>query len=160
MATLPTKQEEKLAARRQRRLNLWSSDPDRMRAVEARHREKSRAKPEFPAINAATTKAYYWKHREWRSFQIRLRSYGLTLDQYHAKQESQDFGCAICGKEQVGRANSRDLLYVDHDHKTTRIRGLLCHNCNAGIGHFFDDPAVLMQAIAYVVHWQGVSNGV
>jgi hypothetical protein len=51
--------------------------------------------------------------------------------------------CVICGDD-----NSR--LVVDHDHKTGKIRGMLCNHCNRGIGHFRDDPVLLRFAATYV----------
>jgi hypothetical protein len=42
------------------------------------------------------------------------------------------------------------LLAVDHDHKTGAPRGLLCHTCNAGIGHLHDDPELILKAYYYV----------
>jgi hypothetical protein len=51
--------------------------------------------------------------------------------------------CQICGTQ---TGNFR----IDHDHKTGKVRGLLCHKCNVGIGYFLDDPALLMKAIQYL----------
>ena len=78
-------------------------------------------------------------------FERNLRKlYGLTLDQYHARQESQDFCCAICDLDDRGN------LYVDHDHKTKRIRGLLCNQCNTAVGLMQDNPNTLQRAAQYV----------
>ena len=107
-------------------------------------------KPENKAKNAKQSLAYYHKHREWRRFVERLREKRITLDQFHSKAESQDFLCAICQASEVGRKNSSALLYIDHDHGTGHIRGLLCHHCNDALGKFKDDIELLEKAIAYL----------
>ena len=54
----------------------------------------------------------------------------------------QEGSCEVCG--QVGR------LYVDHDHNTGMIRGLLCGACNVGLGCFRDDPRRVRKALEYL----------
>lgn len=54
--------------------------------------------------------------------------------------------CTICGK--TGKLN------VDHDHKREIFRGLLCDNCNFGLGHFKDDPQLLEFARIYLLSSQ------
>jgi phage/plasmid primase-like uncharacterized protein len=50
--------------------------------------------------------------------------------------------CVICG--------AKEKLAVDHDHKTGKIRGMLCNHCNRGLGHFRDDPTLLEFAAQYL----------
>lgn len=76
-----------------------------------------------------------------------LKTYGITLQEYETLLEAQGGVCAICGKECVTFEN----LAVDHDHATGAVRGLLCNNCNHGIGKFKDDPALLKAAADYVL---------
>jgi hypothetical protein len=56
------------------------------------------------------------------------------------KKETKE--CVICG--------SNEKLVVDHDHKTNKIRGMLCNHCNRGLGHFRDDPMLLEFAAQYL----------
>jgi len=65
--------------------------------------------------------------------EIHLKKYGLTLHDYYSLLKKQNMCCAICGKHQK---DFNRLLSVDHDHKTGEIRGLLCSNCNSGLGFY------------------------
>lgn len=40
--------------------------------------------------------------------------------------------------------------HIDHNHRTGQFRGVICQNCNLGIGHFGDDPEVLQAAAVYL----------
>jgi len=85
-----------------------------------------------------------------------LRKYGITISDYDALFEAQAGRCAICGIEKeawhpgAGAAGRIKFLVVDHDHADGRVRGLLCGNCNNGLGHFRDNVASLLGAIAYI----------
>ena len=50
--------------------------------------------------------------------------------------------CVICG--------NNEKLVVDHDHKTGKVRGILCNNCNTGLGMLQDNPKLLLRAISYL----------
>lgn len=84
----------------------------------------------------------------------RLHLYGISLAQYDALLLKQSGGCAICGEQ----CSSGRRLAVDHDHaccpgmKTCGkcVRGLLCGQCNQGIGKLRDSPRLLVNAIAYL----------
>lgn len=73
-----------------------------------------------------------------------LRQHGMDQTDYLVLLVKQKERCAIC------RRPSKTRLGVDHDHKTGRVRGLLCCACNQGIGYLRDSPRLLMQAIAYL----------
>jgi len=79
-----------------------------------------------------------------------LKKYGITIAQYEAMLAKQNGVCAICGKPPAGGKTSSSSLHVDHDHKTGENRGLLCNNCNTGIGKFFDDVELFRKAIKYL----------
>jgi hypothetical protein len=82
--------------------------------------------------------------RRWgaqRFYHLKNR-YGLTRAAFQELWKEQSGKCAIC--------LTRPAAHVDHDHATGRVRGLLCFNCNGGLGHFGDDPMRLAVAIAYL----------
>jgi len=70
------------------------------------------------------------------------KKYGLTLLDYDLMVDEQGGQCAICGAE--------EKLYVDHDHNTGKIRGLLCNTCNRAIGLLKDDSLTVYKAAEYV----------
>ena len=70
------------------------------------------------------------------------KKYRLTVEDYDSMVRAQKGRCAICLEE--GR------LFVDHNHKTGKVRGLLCNNCNRGIGLLKDEVNVLLNAARYV----------
>ena len=86
----------------------------------------------------------------------KLLQYGLTEESYEALLDSQGGGCAICGKPPNMQAHpNQQFLAVDHVHDGTpsakkNVRGILCSNCNHGIGKFRDDPALLIRAALYL----------
>jgi len=59
--------------------------------------------------------------------------YGLTADAYLDLLDRQHHKCAICGKPQT---SIKRRLAVDHDHKTGKVRGLLCFRCNTALGAY------------------------
>ena len=76
-----------------------------------------------------------------------LRVYNISSDQYNELFILQEGKCLICGTHQseLDRA-----LCVDHDHTTNKIRGLLCGNCNSGLGFFKENINLLLRAINYL----------
>ncbi len=72
--------------------------------------------------------------------------YGITLQFYKDLLEQQGNVCAIC----KNTCKFRKRLSIDHCHATGKIRGLLCHKCNTGLGCFNDDKTYLAQALQYL----------
>lgn len=83
-----------------------------------------------------------WDHTPASRLRSRFKQYGLTEDEFYRMARSQNGLCAICKR--------RDELVIDHDHKTERVRALLCKVCNAGLGMFQDNPALLIAAADYL----------
>lgn len=74
--------------------------------------------------------------------------YGLTLEQYDQMRLEQDFKCACCHTHES--LVTKKKLYVDHNHTTNKIRGLLCATCNSALGLFKEDPVIMQNAIKYL----------
>lgn len=60
-----------------------------------------------------------------------FKSYGITAEIYNRMLANQGGVCAIC----KGPPTVRKVFYIDHNHKTGKVRGLLCHQCNIALGH-------------------------
>ena len=73
---------------------------------------------------------------------------GLTLEEFNEKLKSQNNKCAICGNDET--RDKHNVFAVDHCHKTGKVRGLLCHNCNYVLGGVKDNIMLLEQAIQYL----------
>jgi hypothetical protein len=73
----------------------------------------------------------------------RYREYGLSVTGYQNLLAQQNGVCAIC------REPDRDLC-VDHDHKTGRVRSLLCNGCNSAIGFLRESPLLARAAATYL----------
>jgi len=83
----------------------------------------------------------------------RLRERGMSEEDFNSKLNQQEGKCAICDKPQD---ESIKFLSIDHDHKTNKNRGLLCSNCNRGIGLLQDDINILQSAIKYLKQYQNL----
>lgn len=75
-----------------------------------------------------------------------LKAYGITVDQFEAMASAQQGMCAICGSVLDMGFNT----HVDHCHDSGDVRGLLCRDCNVGLGAFGDDTTSLERAISYL----------
>ena len=117
------------------RYGRWAAENrDKARAASLRHYHANREK-----INARAT------HKN------RKRKFGITQEQYEALLEAQNHKCAICANPEVATRNGKlKSLAVDHDHRTSRIRGLLCMACNTMLGNSRESPLTLCAAILYL----------
>lgn len=82
----------------------------------------------------------------FRNYLIK-RNFGISILEYNEMLKSQNYKCAICG---IDRNNYKREFSIDHCHNTGKIRGLLCTNCNTGIGMFKDNITTLHSAIKYL----------
>lgn len=83
-----------------------------------------------------------------RDFQRQSR-YGVTPESFKTMRRVQNGKCDICLRK-LREGRRQESLVIDHDHKTGRVRGLLCRGCNSGLGHFKDDLERMRKAVAYL----------
>jgi hypothetical protein len=81
------------------------------------------------------------------------RKYGITPDELHALKRAQGWRCAVCRKLFPSGAGGK-RVHVDHDHRTKRVRGVLCSPCNSGLGKLGDSVAGLRRALAYLEQFE------
>ena len=80
-----------------------------------------------------------------RSFHLNRR-YGVDSVTIEWLLLRQGYVCAICG--------SPDPSHVDHDHQSKNVRGILCFNCDRGLGKFDDSVSLMRKAIEYLTKAQ------
>lgn len=73
--------------------------------------------------------------------------YGITKFDFEEIFKKQQYKCKICGKTQL---DLKQLFHLDHNHKNFKIRGILCPDCNKGLGFFSDDINLLQKAVGYL----------
>lgn len=94
-----------------------------------------------------------WKKRHPKKYKLShfkthlKMKYGITLEEFEALWKKQNGLCAICKRPLTRRKHGYS---VDHNHKTNKIRGLLCGNCNFLLGNSHENPQILEQAILYL----------
>lgn len=107
---------------------------------------QSRWEPE--RVQATKVHLAEWHKQNDYNNSIRFR-YGLSKIQYQELVEKQKGLCALCEKPQnPGKRNGR--LSVDHDHKTGKVRGLLCVLCNIMLGRYDDSIKKFEKIPAYL----------
>ena len=98
------------------------------------------------------------KHARYRGTEqgrLSLRIYalkatlGISREEYLELFRKASYRCEICGGQNEKQPRSRSLS-VDHDHKTGKVRGILCHACNSGLGYFEDNSPRLRKAAEYL----------
>jgi len=75
--------------------------------------------------------------------------YGVTEKELSGMLDAQKGACAVCN-DSLYHADEERRPRIDHCHSTGKIRGLLCHKCNTGIGLLNDDIRILKSAVKYL----------
>lgn len=88
------------------------------------------------------------KRRAYQKQYFLRRNFNLTEEEYNNLLNKQNNKCSICG---VDLFLDKTKAVIDHDHTTGELRGILCTNCNIGLGHFKDNCANLLHAVDYLM---------
>lgn len=138
----------------------YKREPAQREKASARAWIKSHLEPARKEQARQRSHSYYHQHREtvlakmrargaaggWLNNRLR-KKFGIDLREYQRLHDLQGGNCALCGQPE--RTRQRRLA-IDHCHATHRVRGLLCHHCNTGLGNFMDSPELLKKALTYL----------
>lgn len=124
-------------------------------AYNARRRERQRAynlNYHVAHLEESKVKVRAWAaaHPGHNTRLVRAK-HGWSIERFDEYLNAQESCCAICGRAFESR---RKEPHADHDHSDNSPRGLLCSNCNVGIGHFQEDPELLRLAVEYLSEWK------
>ncbi len=118
----------------------WAAHPEKKREYRKCQREN----------RLAGFRRHYAKNPERHITRVtrrmRERLYGVTQEKFDSMLKEQGGVCRICRKD----SNGGRAWNVDHDHNTGTVRGLLCTNCNIGLGQFQENVETLANAIKYI----------
>ena len=87
-------------------------------------------------------------HNHKRAFRRYRNNYGLSVEGYTQMLLNQSGLCGICNEQLVGRTA------LDHDHKTGRLREILCWHCNVMLGQAKDKTDILIRGAEYLKKYQ------
>lgn len=133
---------EAVQAKKREAIKGWrKSNPDKVAEQKKRHYEKYKEKAR------ERSRKHYAENKDQHRNSTMLRKYGITLEEYDKSRQAQNYRCALCGKHED---NNKQGLVIDHCHKSTEVRKLLCTSCNVGLGMFKDNIDLLAKAMEYL----------
>lgn len=132
--------EENKARLAQHRKNWLEKHPDYLKEYHARN--KARA-DELKEIYKSTGQTKNWVKAR------KAKRVGITAQRFDEMMRNQGGVCAICHSTN----KNGNALSIDHNHKTGKVRSLLCSNCNFGIGYFYEDISKMENALRYLKKW-------
>lgn len=137
----PCRIEHNRAVERNKQYRWRAKNPDKWREVQARANAVKYAKPDY---------------RQRRLERDAKRLYGATPEELQAILDSQRGLCAICGGSpgKIGAKGTVGRLHLDHDHRTGKLRGFLCGNCNTMLGLAKESREILLRAMGYLERFE------
>lgn len=135
---------KRAAAREKARMKIAAkraADPEGERLKYRVWREKNKER-----LNRERRERYLANPQQLRD-RLHRHKYGISLAERDALFAGQGFQCASCTGKDPGHKLG---WHLDHDHKSGRIRGILCHACNLSLGHAKEDPTRLRALANYI----------
>jgi hypothetical protein len=119
-----------------------------------------RAKPEhyraltsaYAKANPDKLKAYNARTKEYRRWRVIEKKYGINQKDFDAMFDAQGKCCALCKTPEPNAG--RFGWQIDHCHDSGKVRGILCHNCNVGLGNLRHNPRLMRTAAEYIERHQ------
>lgn len=151
--------EERRRRDREKSAKYRRENPEKWKEIDRRAKLKAKQDPEKVLRRLTYQKQYREENRRALSDRERQRRFGITPERYSELSESQNGACAICKQpETATRLGKVKALAVDHCHQSGAIRGLLCADCNTGIGKLKENIDIFQSAIQYLEYHSRHSN--
>lgn len=100
-----------------------------------------------PCIECIYKSGLTEESRQYQKYYNKKWKFNINKEDYIKMLDLQKNKCLICN---IDKDKVKKDFAVDHCHKTGKVRGLLCSNCNTGIGMFNDNIDNLLNAIKYL----------
>jgi len=142
----------------------YKKNPEKFKRTPEQQAEHNRRRRERYAKDKAYREKLKQQSKEyWAKFpekkkKSRIRGqYDMSMEDFEELMALQNGACAICGHSDMSDKNIFPV--VDHCHESGKVRGLLCMNCNQGLGKFKDSTSNLTAAMAYLIRNKPLNLG-
>ena len=132
--------------KKDKRMKLWRMTYRARPEIQQHEKEynlKYKNRPEVKLRNSKYLKVHHMKYHY-------IYRYGITIQEVDKLIRKQHGLCKICNRKLLSKGLSARSQTIDHDHKTGKVRGILCRNCNNVLGNAFDKSAILKNAAKYL----------
>ena len=137
------------------RAKEWHNEYQQKPEVKAKKKAYLKEYSQLPKVKAKRQTLEFKARQKELCQKAHLKKYGLTKETYNEILKQQNNKCAICKNEETNTFKGQIVnLSIDHNHKTGKVRGLLCLKCNTSLGNLKDDISLFYKCIEYLNHYQ------